>query len=142
MNVKFLTITGAAGAAISHAFSYVFGGFDVPMQGLLVFMVIDYLMGMACAAFFKKSTKTESGGLSSAAGFKGLAKKCGIIGLVAVATWADIITGTNFIRNGVCIAFIANEALSIIENAGQMGIKIPAPLKNAVDILKSKGEKG
>lgn len=137
MQNKYYVITGTAGAF----FSYIFGGFDIPMQGLLIFMIIDYLMGFACAAFYRKSTKTESGGLSSAAGFKGLVKKCVIIGLVAIATWADIIAETNFIRNAVCIAFIANEALSIIENAGQMGVPIPSALKKAVDVLKSKGEK-
>lgn len=139
MQTKFLAITGAAGSI----FAYLLGGLDVPMQALLIFMAIDYLMGMICAAFFKKSTKTENGGLSSAVGFKGLAKKCGVIALVAVANWADIVTGTEFIRSGVCVAFIANEALSIIENAGLMGIPIPEPLRNAVEVLKkSSGKNG
>ncbi len=137
MTVKYaetLVATGTAGAVVS----YLFGEIDIPMQALVLFVVVDYLMGIACAAIFKKSAKTENGGLSSAVGFKGIFKKCCILAFVLVAHWVDAVTGTEYIRNGVCIALIANEAISILENAGLMGAPIPPILSNAIDLLKKK----
>ena len=126
--------TGTAGSIIASFF----GGWTASLSTLLIFMMIDYLTGLIVAGVFHKSKKTDSGALESRAGFKGLCKKCMILFLVLVGHRLDIAIGSTYIRDAVCIAFIANETISIIENAGLMGIKIPAILENAIDILKKK----
>ena len=115
-----------------------FGGWTASLSTLLIFMLIDYATGLIVAGVFHKSKKTDSGALESRAGFKGLCKKCTILVLVLVGHRLDIAVGTTYIRDAVCIAFITNETISIIENAGLMGIKIPAPLEKAIDVLKNK----
>lgn len=132
-----LTILGTAGAFIAN----LFGGWDAALTTLLIFMAIDYLLGLIVAAVFHKSNKSESGGLDSRAGLKGLLKKGMILLIVLVAARLDIVIGSNFIRDGVVIAFVANETISIIENAGIMGVPIPSVITNAIDILQRKSEK-
>ena len=115
-----------------------FGGWTASLSTLLIFMTIDYVTGLIVAGVFHKSKKTDSGALESRAGFKGLCKKGMVLLLVLVGHRLDIAIGTTYIRDAVCIAFVANETISIIENAGLMGIKIPAILENAIDVLKKK----
>ena len=115
-----------------------FGGWSASLTTLLIFMLIDYITGLIVAGVFHKSKKTDSGALESRAGFKGLCKKCMVLLLVLVGHRLDIAIGTTCIKDAVCIAFITNETISIIENAGLMGIKIPAVLENAIDVLKKK----
>lgn len=115
-----------------------FGGWTASLSTLLLFMLIDYVTGLIVAGVFHKSKKTDSGALESRAGFKGLCKKCMVLLLVLVGHRLDIAIGTTYIRDAVCIAFVANETISIIENAGLMGIKIPVTLENAIDVLKKK----
>lgn len=116
------------------------GGFDKLFIALLVCMIIDYISGMIVAAVFKNSPKTDTGALQSNAGLKGLAKKIFILLIVAVAVQIDIVLNSDFIRNAVILGFIANEALSIMENGGLMGFEYPSTLVNAIDILKKKSE--
>lgn len=117
-----------------------FGGWTASLSTLLIFMMIDYVTGLIVAGVFHNSKKTDSGALESRAGFKGLFRKGMILLLVLVGYRLDIAIGTSYIRDAICIAFIANETISIIENAGLMGIKIPTVLENAIDILKKKAE--
>ena len=117
-----------------------FGGWTASLSTLLIFMMIDYVTGLIVAGVFHNSKKTDSGALESRAGFKGLFRKGMILLLVLVGYRLDIAIGTSYIREAICIAFIANETISIIENAGLMGIKIPTVLENAIDILKKKAE--
>lgn len=130
------SIIGAIGAGIA----FLFGGWDSAMVTLLIFMCVDYLSGIVVAGIFKNSTKSETGGLESRAGWKGLCRKCMTLLFVLVAYRLDLILGTDYIRNAVIIGFIVNETISIIENAGLMGLPIPKPLINAIDILKKKGD--
>ena len=125
---------------IGSIFSYFIGGVDTMFIVLCVFMVIDYISGVIVAVVFKNSTKTESGKLNSRVSFNGLCKKLFVIVLVGVANFLDIALGTNFIRGGVVVAFISNETISIIENAGLMGIPIPAALRKAIDIMQERKE--
>ena len=83
--------------------------------------------------------KDSTGALESRAGFKGLCRKCMTLLFVLVAYRLDIMIGTDYIRNAVIIAFCANEAISIIENAGLMGVPIPEVITKAVDVLQEKG---
>ncbi len=136
MKETFCISLGTLGSFIAS----LFGGFDASMVTLLVFMSIDYITGLIVAAV-KKSPKSKSGGLSSKAGLKGLIKKCVIFMLVLVAVRLDLTLGTKYIRDAVCIGFMVNELLSIIENAGLLGVPMPLALKNAVELLQNKDQK-
>ena len=127
---------GIAGSAIAN----LLGGWDTALQTIIIFMAIDYLTGLIVAGVFKKSQKTETGGLESRVGWKGLCRKGMTLLIILVATQLDRMAGTDVIRNAVIIGYIANEALSIIENAGLMGLPVPKFLQNAIDILKKKSE--
>lgn len=78
--------------------------------------------------------------MESRAGWKGLCRKGVTLLVVLVACRLDLVMGSNFIRDAVIIAFVANETISIIENAGLMGIPIPAAIMRAIEILKNKAE--
>ena len=71
---------------------------------------------------------------------EGAIQKGVTLAVVLVAYRLDIVTGATFIRDGVIIAFISNETISIIENAGLMGIPMPSVLSKAIDIMKSKSK--
>jgi toxin secretion/phage lysis holin len=132
----FCGIIGAIGAAIAQFF----GGWDNSMITLVIFMSVDYVSGLAIAGVFKKSPKSQNGGLESKAGFKGLCRKCMTLIFVMVAHRLDMMLGTDYLRNAVIIGFCANELVSILENAGTMGLPLPAPIVNAVDVLKKRSE--
>ena len=125
-----------------RAVTVLFGGWDIALQTLLIFMVIDWITGgILLPVIFKKSPKSENGRLESRAGWKGLCRKGMTLLFVLIAVRLDLLMGTNYLRDAVCIAFIANEALSILENAGLMGMPIPEVLRQAIDILNGKAEK-
>ena len=92
------------------------------------------------AGVFHASPKTKTGTLESRAGWKGLCRKGMSLLIVLVACRLDAVMGSSFVRDAVVIGFIANETLSIIENAGLMGVPIPKVLARAVDILKQRSE--
>lgn len=128
------TAFGLVGSAVAA----VFGGWDSGIATLVIFMCLDYVSGLVVAGVFHNSKKTETGTLESKAGWKGLCRKCMTLVFVLVAYRLDIVIGTNYIRDAVIIAFIANEAISLIENAGLMGVPLPAIITKAVDILQKK----
>jgi toxin secretion/phage lysis holin len=128
----------AAGLSVSILCRF-FGGLDMLLQTLLLFMAVDLISGVVSAVVFKCSDKTETGRLSSRAGFKGLIKKGCCLMLIVVAVHLDVLLNTNSItRDAVIIAFCLNELISILENMGSMGIKMPAPLINALELLCKK----
>lgn len=128
---------GMVGSLIAGAF----GGWNGAFVTLLIFMAADYLSGLAVALVFKKSPKTNSGGGSSRVGWKGLCRKGMTLLIVLVAYRLDLILGVNYIRDTVMIGFIANETISITENAGLMGVPLPKVIVRAIDILNDKEEK-
>lgn len=130
------TAIGVVGSVIAS----LFGGWDVALVTLVIFMAIDYVTGLLVAGVFHNSGKTENGALESKAGWKGLCRKCITLLMVLVSTRLDLVTGTNFIRDAVVIAFIANETISIVENAGLMGINIPPAITSAIEVLKKKSD--
>lgn len=117
-----------------------FGGWSAALTTLIIFMAIDYISGLILAGVFHRSSKSESGALESKAGWKGLCRKGLTLLIVVVASRLDVMLGTTFVKDAVCIAYICNEAISILENAGLMGVPIPKAVKNAIEILKKKGE--
>ena len=136
MKSGFMTVVGMVGGVIAS----LFGGWDAALVTLMIFMGIDYVTGLIVAGVFHNSEKTENGALESRAGWKGLCRKGVTLLVVLVACRLDLVMGSNFIRDAVVIAFIANETISIIENAGLMGIPIPAAIMRAIEILKNKAE--
>ena len=130
------TVIGVIGGMIAS----LFGGWDAALVTLIIFMGVDYVTGLIVAGVFHNSEKTKNGALESRAGWKGLCRKALTLLVVLVACRLDLVMGSNFIRDAVVIAFIANETISIIENAGLMGIPIPAAIMRAIDILKNKAE--
>ena len=113
------------------------GGWDSALATLVVFMGIDFVTGVVTAVM-DKSKHSSSGSLSSKAGWIGLAKKFCILLMVVVGVRIDILVGTNYIRDTVCISFCLNELLSIVENTTLMGIPYPPVIKKAIDVLQTK----
>jgi toxin secretion/phage lysis holin len=138
MKTTILTTTGAIGGVITTT---LFGGWNTATATLFIFMGIDYFTGILDALIFKNSPKTDTGGLSSKVGFKGLCKKVMIIMFLLIAYRLDITIGTSYIKDSVCIAFICNELISITENATLMGFPTPVFITNAIDLLKQKTNK-
>lgn len=117
------------------------GGWDKGLKALIVFMVADYLAGIVLAGVFKGSTKTDDGGLSSKAGYKGIVRKAGMLLVVFIAVQLDnLLNLGQFTRNAIILLYCANESLSILEKLGLMGVWIPDPIKDAISALKKKGE--
>lgn len=135
MKTAYTWIVGVLGSGIA----WFFGGWTASLTTLVIFMCADFFAGLIAAGVFKVSKHTESGGLNSSVGFKGLCKKFVVLLFVGVANRIDIEFGTSFIKDAVCLTFITNEAISLIENAGLMGIKIPKIITKAIDVLN--GEK-
>lgn len=136
MKARILSFIGVSGSFIAS----LFGGFDAALATLLIFMGIDYITGLIVAGVFHTSEKTANGTLESRAGWKGLCRKGVTLLVVLVACRLDLIMGSSFMRDAVVIAFVANETISIIENAGLMGIPIPAVITKAIEVLKNKSE--
>lgn len=136
MKNEFCIEIGLIGGLIATAL----GGWDVGLQTLVIFMCIDYITGILVAGVFHKSKKSETGTLESRAGWKGLIRKGVTLLIVLVAVQLDKVIGSTFIRDAVIIGFIANELISIVENAGLMGVPIPSVITNAIDVLQKKAE--
>ena len=130
---------GVVGSVIAE----VFGGWDAAMITLVTLMIIDYIMGVLVAAVWHNSPKSETGTLESRAGWKGLCRKGVVLLIVLVAARLDIVLGTsNIVRNAAIIGYSANELISIVENAGLMGVPIPSIIQKAIDVLQKKAEEG
>ena len=102
---------------------------------LIVFMVLDYITGLMCAVIDKK--------LSSAVGFKGICKKVLILMLVGVANIMDVhVIGTGSALRGAVVCFyLANEGLSLLENAAHIGLPVPERLKDVLAQLHNREDK-
>ena len=137
MKNEICTAVGIVGGMVAA----LFGGWDASLQTLVIFMAIDYISGLIVAGIFHSSPKTATGALESLAGWKGLIRKGETLLIVLVACRLDAVIGSNFVRDAAVIAFICNETISIIENAGLMGIPIPAVVTKAIDVLRQRAEK-
>lgn len=117
-----------------------FGGWDTALATLLMFMAIDYVSGLIVAGVFHKSNKSDTGALESRAGWKGLCRKCMSLLFVLIAHRLDLALNINYIRDAVILGFMTNELISIVENAGLMGIPLPSVITKAIDVLTKKAE--
>lgn len=120
-------------SVILTGFVYIVGGIDISLKCLLIVMVIDYISGVASAIYNKK--------VNSKIGFKGILKKLVYILAIGLAVRVDTLTGNSgIIRSIVIYFFVANDGISIIENMGEMGIKLPKKLTDVLEQLKNKGD--
>ena len=124
------SIAGAVGAVLGFMYGEVTGLF----WALIAFMATDYITGVVVAAINKQ--------LSSEVGFKGLAKKLMILVFVSLGHIADmyVLDATPVAMSAVMLFYIANEGLSIIENAGNLGLPVPKKLKDIMVQLKKESE--
>ena len=132
-------------AAIGGAIASFFCGLPPIMWVLIAVMTIDYVTGIICG-LMGKSQKTETGYLASHAAFIGLLKKALILLVVLLAALLDkavtMQAGVTFeaVAGATCLWFIASEGFSILENVAAMGIPIPGILRQALDLMRKKGE--
>lgn len=131
-----VVVIGTIGSGVAS----LFGGWTEDLTTLLIFMGVDFVMGLLIAAVWKRSGKSESGALNSVSAWIGLCRKGVSLLVVLVAYRLDVTLGVSYIKTAVIIAFIVNETISIVENMGIMGVPLPAIISKAIDILKSKAE--
>lgn len=127
-----LCMVGIVGGTIAAAL----GGWDHALRALVLFMVLDFISGWTVAAVFRKSKKSKNGSLESGASYKGLIRKGKALVLVLVAYNIDIVFDINLVRYCVIIGFMATEVLSIVENAGLMGVPVPSILRKIMEIFR------
>ena len=133
-------ITKAA-FAVAGAVAGLFGEWNTMLTIFVVMMALDYVTGLIVAAC-GKSPKTDGGRLSSKAGFVGIARKAVMMLLVLVATLLDKSLGneTMVFQSSLVFYYIANEGLSILENAALLGVRFPEKLKRALETMREKEE--
>ena len=136
MKEKICIGIGAAGGLLAVAL----GGWDLGLQVLLGFMAADLGTGLLTAGVFHNSPHTKDGRLDSRCCFQGMCRKAEMLVFVGAANAADLLLDSHFLRSAVIIGFCASEALSLTENAGRMGIPLPAAWKNAVSLLSRKAQ--
>lgn len=121
-------------AGIGGWLGYFLGGCDGLLIALLLFVITDYITGVMCAIADKK--------LSSAVGFKGICRKVLIFLLVGIANILDMqVIGTgSVLRTAVIFFYISNEGVSLLENAGHLGLPIPVKIKSVLEQLHDRAE--
>lgn len=132
---NFLKVFKYIVAAVGTGFTWLFGTWDTALVVLAMFMILDYITGL----WKGYVTKT----LSSDVGLKGLTRKFLILVIIIVAVLLDRLSGMDnwFFRTLVCYFYIANEGLSILENATVLGLPLPDKLKEALEQLKQGNKK-
>jgi toxin secretion/phage lysis holin len=131
LDVVFKTVAAAFGASVG----FFFGGWSESLTLLVSLVGIDYLTGFLASAV--------EGRLSSRVGFRGIPKKIMIFVMVAVGHLVDTAIGTNHMfRDAAIFFYCANELVSILENAGRMGLPVPERLRQTIDVLRGRSEKG
>ena len=131
----FWNVIQLAFAAIGGWLGWFMGGCDGLLYALIAFVAADYITGVMCAIIDKK--------LSSEVGFKGIFKKVLIFMLVGVANILDVqVIGSGCVlRTAVIFFYISNEGVSLLENAGHLGLPIPTKLKDVLEQLHDRAEK-
>lgn len=122
--------------AVGGWLGYFLGGCDGLLYALIVFVAVDYITGVMCAVIDRK--------LSSAVGFKGIFRKVLIFLLVGIANIIDVqVVGTGAVlRTAVIFFYISNEGVSLLENAGHLGLPIPERVKTVLEQLHDRAENG
>ena len=133
---EFWNTTQLIFSAVGGWLGYFLGGCDGLLYALIAFMVIDYVTGVMCAIINRE--------LSSAVGFKGIFRKVLIFLLVGIANIIDVqVIGTGAVlRTAVIFFYISNEGVSLLENAGHLGLPIPEKIKTVLEQLHDRAENG
>ena len=123
-------------SALGGWLGYFLGGCDGLLYALIAFVVIDYITGVMCAVINRE--------LSSEVGFKGIFRKVLIFLLVGIANIIDVqVIGTGAVlRTAVIFFYISNEGVSLLENAGHLGLPIPEKIKTVLEQLHDRAENG
>lgn len=121
-------------SAVGGWLGYFLGGFDGLIYALVVFIVVDYITGIMCAASEHK--------LSSSIGFRGICKKVVILLLVGIAHIldAEVIGTGSILRTAVTFFYISNEGISILENTVHLGLPVPEAIKNVLEQLHDRAQ--
>ena len=119
-------------AGICTVLSFLFGDMEGLMVALVALIILDYISGVIAAAVEKR--------LSSEVGAKGIAKKIFMLLIVALANIVDInVIGDGHVLKTVTVVFyICNECISLIENAGRIGVPVPKKLLDVLEQLRDK----
>lgn len=129
-------IVFAAFSALGAFIADQLGGWDTALAVLLGVMAVDYFTGLLVAIVWHRSPKTANGCASSTECFKGLLKKMAILIFVWLGEMLDRVLGLHYARTTVILFYIANEALSIVENTAIMGVPYPAFIKRTLEALR------
>ena len=132
---EFWNVIKVALAAVGAWLGYFLGGSDGLLYALLVFVIVDYLTGVMCAI--------EDRTLSSAVGFRGLCRKVLTFLLVGIAQVLDVhvLNQPGVLRTAVIFWAVANNGLSILENAAHLGLPVPEQLKQVLEQLHNRAKK-
>ena len=129
MNLEKATFLTAAGAFVTA----LFGEWDGALLTLLLFMAADWLTGLTVAGVFHRSPKSRNGALESRIGLKGLCRKGAMLLVVLIAYRLDLMAGLHgVLRTAAIVALVCNEALSVLENVGLMGVKYPEIINRVI----------
>ena len=129
---KLFEILRVCWVGLCALFGYLYGSFDGLLAGLVTFVILDYILGVAAAI-------TE-GKLSSKVGFKGIMRKVVIFVIVAMAKILgyDILGIGMLLRDAIIGFYIFNEGISLLENAKRLGVKVPNDIMDALINVKNK----
>ncbi len=132
---EFWFMIQAVFAGLGGWIGYYLGGCDGLLYALIAFVIVDYLTGVMCAIADKK--------LSSEVGFKGICRKVLIFLLVGIANIIDmqVIGQEGILRTAVIFFYLSNEGVSLLENAGHLGLPIPGQLKEVLEQLHQRAKK-
>lgn len=126
-------------STVGSVIANLFGGWSDGLTVLCIFMIIDFITGMTAAAM-GASEKSINGGISSGIIWRGILKKIMTLVMVVVGAQLDKLTGASYIKDAVVIAYCITEVVSIIENAGLIGLPVPAVIQKVIDVLKEKND--
>ena len=120
-------LSALAGFAIARL-----GGWDAPLMCLVSVMAADFALGIL-TGIAGKSGKSPTGKLSSGASFLGLVRKCAMLTAVLAGTCLDTLAGTGCVRDMIIVSFFISECISITENLGRLGVRVPKALRKAIE---------
>lgn len=133
---EFWSTVQAVFVAVGGWLGWFLGGCDGLLYTLIAFAVVDYVTGVMCAITDKR--------LTSKVGFKGICRKVLMFLLVGIANILDmqVIGAGSVLRTAIIFFYISNEGVSLLENAGRLGLPIPQKMKDVLAQLHDRSEKG
>ena len=144
-----LTAIALAISAVGGFIASLVGGFDALIYTLVLFMVIDIVLGIGMAIYKHQSKKTETGRYSSEALYKGITRKFLSFLVIVIAVALDNLTGLyimagdtqiTVLRSVVCLFYILYEASSILENLALLHVPLPKKLLDMLEVMKKSND--